>query len=440
MFRRILLLVCAAAFLGSVAAHAAAAPKKRTGKRATVDGTAAVIDSAVILQSEVTDQALIMAQQNNVDLRDTAAAREFKKRVLDSMVRKKLIASEAHRQGITATPAEVDAQVDQMLTSAKRTLGSDAAFLEQLRKENLTEEGLRRKYSDDVREDLAVRRLVQREVQGKVSADTNDARAFFLKHKTELPPRPDMYRLSVILVEVHAGDSVKARAREKATTVLTRLRAGEDFGKLATLFSDDPSAREEGKLPWFTPGTFDTTFEKAARALKPGQVSEVVETRFGFHVIRVDSVQGEKTLARHILVLVQPDTADSVRALEKARAVRARAFAREDFGKLAQQFSDDPDSRSRGGSLEPRELSAFSPDIGGVVSKLLPMQVSDVVRSPSGWVIFRLDEKQPSRPYEYAEVTEQLLQAARDEKFNAALDTWVGELKKKHRVTVHGVR
>jgi peptidyl-prolyl cis-trans isomerase SurA len=434
MLRRLLILLPALLLVTSTMSQAAG---KRTARRGPVDGTAAVVDSIQILRTEVNDQAALMAQQYQVDLNDPAAALKFKNEILDGMVGEKVIASEARRLGIVATQAEIDAEVERAVTGARRNLRSEEAFQEQLRRENMTEESLRRKYAGDVKNQLAVRKLVQREVQSKVTADSTDGRAYFDKHHAELPLRPEMFKLSVILIQVKPGEAVKARARDKATMVLSRLKGGDDFTKLATLFSDDPSAKDGGKLPWFSPGDFDSVFDKAARALKPGQTSEVVETRFGFHVIQVDSVQGLRIKARHILVMVQPDSADSAAALEKARAVRARAFAREDWAKLAEQFSDDPESRSHGGQLEPHDASFFSQELGEVITKLLPYQISNVTRSPGGWLFFRLDEKQPPRPYQYAEIANELQEQARQEKFKTEYDKWVAGLKKKHRVTVH---
>ena len=435
MLRRLPLLLPALLLLGASTSGAAA--PRRTGGRATLDRVAAVVDSVSILRSEVDDQAAFVAQQNQVDPKDAAAMVKLKNQVLDRMVEEKVIASEARRLNVQVTQADIDAEVERAVASARKSVGGEAAFQGQLQREGLTEESLRKKYAGDFKDQLAVRRMVQKDVQSKVSADSNDARAYFDKHHAELPVRPQMYRLSVILIQVKPGETVKARARDKASTVLARLKAGDDFGKLATLFSDDPSAKDEGRLPWFGPGDFDSVFDRAARALKPGQISDVVETRFGFHVIRVDSVAGDRIRARHVLVLVQPDSSDSSAALEKARAVRARAFAHEDFAKLAQQFSDDPDSRDHGGQLEPRELRTFNEELAGVVSRLLPMQISDVARSPVGWVTFRLDEVQPARPYAYLEIVSDLQDLARQEKFKAEYNTWVAGLKKKHRVTVH---
>jgi len=429
-----------------VASLPALAAGKRTARHGTADRIAAEVDSVVILQTEVDDQAAVVAQQNNVDPKNAAAMKKLRTDVLDAMVKEKLIAAEAHRQNIQVTQSDVDAQVDQAIAGARQSLGTEKAFQDQLRREGLTEESLRKKYAADFRERLAASRLVQREVRSKINVDSTDAKAYFDKHTAELPKRPEMYRLSVILLQIPAGDSVKARARAKAAMVLTRAKAGEDFARLATLFSDDPSAKFGGLLrnpqtgdAWFTRGTYDSTFERAAFALKPGQISDLVETRFGFHVIRVDSALGDRIQARHILVLVQPDSSDSAAALEKARAVRGRAMAGEDFAKLAQQFSDDPDSRVRGGELEPRELKTFSDEIAGVVSKLVPKQISQVTRSMSGWVIFRLEEKEPPRPYTYDEIESDLENAAREEKFQTELDKWVATLKKRHRVTLHPI-
>jgi peptidyl-prolyl cis-trans isomerase SurA len=417
------------------------APARRTGRKGVVDGLAAQVDTVSILRSEVEDQARLFASQGNVDLKDPQVARKLKNDVLDRLVEEKVVAAEAHRQNIQVPDADVDQQVEQALQTARQSLGSEDAFQEQLRREHLTEEKLRKKYTGDFRTQLMAQKLVQKEIQTKVSADTNDARAYYALHKGELRPRPDVYHLSAILIRFQAGDSVKARAQQKAQGVLSRVSAGEDFGKLATLFSDDPSARDEGRLPWFSRGDFDSTFTKAAFALKPGETSGIVETRFGYHIIRVDSVDAGRIKARHILILVVPDPADSATTQQRATLVHTRAEAHEDFSKLAEQFSDDVESRTHGGSLEPNDSASlarvFPPPIVQTILTMVPTSISPVLSMSGGLVILKLDEKEPSRPYHYDEIVQDLTGMARQEKLKTAYDKWVAELKKKHRVTVH---
>ena len=289
--------------------------------------------------------------------------------------------------------------------------------------------------------------MVQREVQSRVTVDSADAHAYFAKHQADLPKRPETYDLSAILIQIKPNEANKTRARQKVETVVERLKAGESFGRLATLFSDDPSANNEGLLRapngdhWFTRGTFDSTFEAAAFALKPGQTSGIVETRFGYHVIHVDSASGDRIIARHILVLVQPEAADTAAAREKAETVHSRAVAREDFGKLAQQFSDDPESRGQGGQLEPRTQEmlqrAFPPDEIQKITAMGAGQISPVLLSPSGFVVVRLNKKDPPRAYAYDEIVGDLQEMARQDKLKDEYDRWVAGLKKKHRVSVN---
>jgi len=166
MFRRI---APALALVLLVPALAAAAPKgkpARTGGKAEVDGIAAVVDSITILKSEVGEQAAMLATQPNmnVNLKDPAAAKKFKNDVLDRMVEEKVIASEARRQGITVDQTDVDAQVDQALANARKALGSEEAYQAQLKREGMDEAGLRKRYSEDFHNQLAARKLVQKEV------------------------------------------------------------------------------------------------------------------------------------------------------------------------------------------------------------------------------------------------------------------------------------
>lgn len=445
MFRRIAPVLTLVLLVPTLAAAAPKGKPARTGGKAEVDGIAAIVDSVTILKSEVGDQAAMLASQPNmgVNLKDPAAAKKFKNDVLDRMVEEKVIAAEAHRQGVSVDQAEVDAQVDQALANARKALGSDEAYQAQLRREGLDEAGLRKRYVEDFRNQLAARKLVQREVQSKVTADSADAKAYFEAHKAELPKRPVTYRLSVILIGVKASDAVKAKVKDRAAGVLARVKAGEDFAKLATLFSDDPSARDGGALKtpngdaWIGRGVFDSTFEKAAWALKTGQTSDLVETRFGFHVIKMDSLAGDKAKMSHILLMVTPEPADSSAAMQKALAVRSRAVSGEDFGKLATQFSEDPETRARGGELDPRDLNSFQdPEMAKVIGAMLPSQISSPLKTRSGLVIFRLNAKEDERPYQYGEIEQELENLARQDKTKAAYDKWVAGLKQKHRVTV----
>ena len=422
-----------------VPALAAGAPKRPAKRPAQVDGVAALVDSIAVLKSEVNDQTQILLQQPNVgvDAKNPAALLKLRNDVLDRMVEEKVIAAEAHRQNVQADQSEVDQQVEQALSSARRALGSEEAFQAQLKREGLDEPALRKRYENDFTTQVMARKLVQREVQSKVSADSNDARAYYEKHRAELPKRPVTYKLAAILFQVRASEVMKAKVKDKALGVLARIKAGEDFSKMATLFSDDPSARNGGELPWFTKGQLDTSFEKAAFALKPGQISDVVESRFGFHVIRLDSLAGDRIKTRHVLLMVVPDSSDTAATAARAAAVRSRSVAGEDFAKLAMQFSDDAVTAKNGGNLEDTDLSeGFSPEISQIIKDMVPSQISNVLKSNSGLVIFRLRAKENERAYDYPEISTQLENLAKGEKTKVEYDKWVAGLKKKHRVKI----
>jgi peptidyl-prolyl cis-trans isomerase SurA len=145
-----------------------------------------------------------------------------------------------------------------------------------------------------------------------------EMRDYFEQTKSTMDKRPPTVSFRQIIVSPKASDSARARARGLADSIVAELRKGADFASAARRFSQDPGSRESGgDLGWQRRGTFLPEFEKVEFALKPGAISDPVETAFGFHIIQVIRVQPTETNARHILIMpaVTPADVDTARAL-----------------------------------------------------------------------------------------------------------------------------
>src|SRR5690606_7857965 len=131
----------------------------------------------------------------------------------------------------------------------------------------------------------------------------DEVRAYFEAQKEMLGRRPASLTFEQVVVAPRPSDSARTAARERALEILRELREGADFAALARRHSNDPGTREQGgDLGWFRRGDMVPQFDSAAFALRPGELSGVVESAFGFHIIRVDRVRGAERQARHILI------------------------------------------------------------------------------------------------------------------------------------------
>lgn len=138
--------------------------------------------------------------------------------------------------------------------------------------------------------DFLASEYLKEEVIGKMEVSENDMQLYYKAHKEEFMT-PEMVRARHILIKVDksASEEAKKKAKEKAEEVLKRIKAGEDFAKLASEFSDDRGSKEKGgDLGFFPKGRMTSDFEKVAFSLKPGEVSDVVDTPYGFHIIKVE--------------------------------------------------------------------------------------------------------------------------------------------------------
>lgn len=199
--------------------------------------------------------------------------------VLDDLVAYRLLKQEVKQRPLTVTDADVDARI----AAFKQQMGTEANFKAALQAQQITEAKLR----EDARTDLLVSKLLDQEVNQKILVKPTDIATFYEKNPDRFQ-QGETLRASHILVLVPAEANVQARTalRGRAEAALKAAKAGQDFAKLARQYSQDASAQRGGDLGFFPRGQMVPAFDQAAFALAPGQVSDLVETQFGFHIIK----------------------------------------------------------------------------------------------------------------------------------------------------------
>ena len=208
--------------------------------------------------------------------------------LLDQLITYTVMSQEARSKNVTVSDAEIDARIRQM-----RGTGSDAEFKKTLDARNMSLEQLRA----DAQVQLTIEKLMESQVAGTAAATDAEARDFYAKNPDKFK-RGDTVRASHILLRVdrEAPEAARKQARTRIEGLLQRARKGEDFAALAKAHSNDGSAAAGGDLGYFDRQTMVPPFTEAAFALKPGQISDVVTTDFGFHIIKVTDAKPASTV------------------------------------------------------------------------------------------------------------------------------------------------
>jgi peptidyl-prolyl cis-trans isomerase SurA len=436
-------------------ANTAAKPpahKSSSSGHQELDRIAAVVNDEVVLQSDVDEQVYLFLQRNNVRP-DSGTVDTLRRQVLDQMISEKLIVAEAKRQGMTASPTEVNRQLDQAVAEAKQRLGSEQAFREQLAKENMTEDQLREKYRGEIERQIMAQRLVQKQLPQRTVPQA-EAEAFFAAHPEKFPKFGAQVRLSVIQIPIAADSATTAKGKASAIAARKRIADGEKFAKVAAEVSEDPgSARAGGDLGYFPRGTMDPAFEEVVFSIPLNTLSEPVHTAFGWHLIEVldrdtlrtvarkDSVgpDGKPILeahARHILLRVQVGDADAERARKVADHVYDEARKGTDFAALVRRYSHYTGQSGEGGDIGLVSLSSLQESIRNGIDSLETGQVSEPLANAVGYNIFKVTDRKAERPYTLEEIKKDLPQVVEELQQRERYDAWVKTLRAKAHVEI----
>jgi len=246
------------------------------------EGKVAVVNGTVITQEDFDREMGRVRQQllsRGKPLTDSQIP-EIKKEVLENLINRELLYQESQRKAIKVDEAAINERV----MALKKRFPSEAEFKTALIKANLSEADIRLQ----IKRGLAIEQFITKHFVEKVAVSDKELRAYYDNHPHSFK-QPGQVRASHILIKVdpQAEQSQRAEARKRIEEIQQKLQKGEDFATLAKGFSEGPSSAKGGDLGYFRRGQMVKPFEEAAFALKPGEVSDLVETRFGYHLIKV---------------------------------------------------------------------------------------------------------------------------------------------------------
>jgi peptidyl-prolyl cis-trans isomerase SurA len=328
---------------------AATLPPAAAGQQAArpLDRIVAVVGTRAILASHVDEELVRFQAQGGQLPPDSAGRAKMRRDFLERMVEEEILVQQAQKDtAVRVTEQEVLDAVEQTYQNARKQFTSEVEFQNQLRAVGLgsVEEWRRHLAEDQRRRILQDRLFEQLRQKGKlrpIAPTDAQMREFWEANKAQQPKRPATVSFRQIVVKPQPDSAARMRARQLAESLLVELRHGADFASVAKRFSDDSASREQGgELGWFRRGIMVKQFEDAAFRLRPGEISDLVETPFGFHIIKVERAQPAEILARHVLIVADVSPAQVEIARRLADSVHAALARGAPFDSLVRRAAD----------------------------------------------------------------------------------------------------
>jgi len=365
------------------------------GEEEILDRIVAVVDDQIILHSELKENVrLEMFQRGLSSEGDQEQVKALEREILDGMIADQILLAKAKDDSVLVKQKEIDEVMQEQLTRIREQVGSEEEYQRQLEASGVTERDLKKRFRREIRNYLMKQKMLGSLVHGIVVSN-REVEAFYETYKDSLPAHPERVHISHILIRPKVGSEDQDTLLDKANKILAEAQAGVDFAQLARTHSQDPgSAERGGDLGYFGRGTMLPEFERIAFALQPGTISDIVRTRLGYHIIRVEDRKDDRIHARHILLIANITQKDEQKALEILAGLREKIQSGAGFGELARTFSDDATTASEGGDLGWIPVEHLPSDFKPVTDQLEPGQISQPIYSSSGYHLILLNERE----------------------------------------------
>ncbi len=411
---------------------------RASAEREVIDRIVAIVGDEIILASELAGQMQLISLQSGKAPRNNAEVEQLRNQTLDGMVSDRLFLISAKKDtSIHIRPEEIEQALDEHVARMKENFTSDADFESALAAEGLSVRELRKRFKSEVENQLLKQRYIQRKLFG-VSVSKHEVEEFFKEFKDSIPVQPEALKIAHILLPFKASPKVEDSVKALAEELRSKAIEGADFASMSAQFSSFGAGTNGGDLGFISRSDVVPEFARAAFNLSPGDISGVVKTQFGYHIIKCEEKDGEKLKLRHILLGVVPTKEDSAYSIKLADSLINEIRAGGNFEELAKVFSDDNDSRPQGGELGwfaadkfPRE---FSKDLTGWKT---PGEIKGPISSQFGAHIVKLLDYQPEKEYSLEGSFDELKELARQDKTGRLVDEWVADLKKLTFIEYH---
>ena len=399
-----------------------------------LDRVVAVVDSGVIMESQLNSRVEEILQRIKNDNAELPPLNLIEEQVLDRLIIEEIQLQIADRAGIKIS----DSELNQTLA---RVAAQNNLSLEEFRIKLEGEGTSYRSFRDTIRKELIIQRVQRGKVGAKIDISEQEIENFINSEegKTQLA---EQYNVQHILLSVSRGSTEKEIEEIKinANSLISRLNDGENFEKLAASFSAGQNALEGGYLGWRTEAELPSLFAEVVTELKVGEIASPLRSGAGFHILKLIDKRGntvkflDQTLARHILV--QPsEIRTENQAEELINTIYERLTSGEDFKQLARQYSEDPGTKMDGGELGWSNPGDYDPAFEQTLNATKIGELSKPVKSSFGWHVIEVMDRR-NEDVSQEEQKDRAFRIIFDRKFEQELQSTLIELRAEAYVDI----
>lgn len=425
-FRLSAILSCAAVAIGIAAGTAAQAQNAKPRAIVTVDRIVAVVNDEIITRQELSARVDFAFRQLRQQGTPPPPREVIERQLLERLISDRVQMQHARDIGLRIDDNELDKALERIAAENKLSLAQMRATLQR--------DGVPfDKFREDIRGEITLARLREREVAQRVVVTESEIDNFLQNQQAQ--GQRDEFNVSHILVAVpeNASPEQLQSRRARAEQALAQIKGGADFRQVAAAFSDAPEALQGGLLGWRESERLPALFLEALRPLQAGQLSDILRSPNGFHILRLNERRGgqapivvQQTRARHILIKTN-ELVSEAEARNRLLALKERLDNKADFAELARARSEDT-SAARGGDLGWLNAGDTVPEFEKAMDALKPGEISAPVRSPFGWHLIEvLERRNQDMTREGQRMNARL--ALRERKTDEAYQEWVRQLR-----------
>jgi peptidyl-prolyl cis-trans isomerase SurA len=415
----------------------------QTGKPVLIDKVAATVGDKAILLSEVNAQVEQLKSQS--ESKDSISPCI----VLEDLILQKLLLNQAEKDSVTVTDVQVEAELDKKIRYFVAQIGS-VEELENYLGKSISQ--IKTDFRDRIKEQLLIQQM-QSKIAGEVKVSPAEVKKFYNEiPKDSLPYVESEIQVAQILIKPPVNVVEKERVRKELSDIRQRIIDGKSFASMAAFYSEDiGSAAKGGELGFVSRGDLVPEFEAAAFQLKGKEISPVIESMYGYHIIQLIERRGEMINVRHILMAPKASADDLDRGRIKLdsllQAIRLGSIS---FEEAAGLFSDDADSKNNGGLMVNAatgstffEISQLDQSLFFVVDKLKIGEISEPVMVRSGekkeaYRIVMLKSRTEPHVANLQDDYQRIQSAAENEKREKMVRDWITRKRKSFFVKIDG--
>ena len=400
-----------------------------SGRIVLLDRIVAVVNEDVITRRDLDDRLKVVSAQLRQQGTPLPGTDVLEKQVLERMIYMLVQIQFARETGLRVDDGQLDKALLRIAEDNKISLAQMRATIEK-------DGGLFAKFREDIRDEIVLSRLREREVDNKITVGDNEVDNLLGSLQLQ-DGKIEEFDLSHILIRVPeqvSPEQLRDR-RARAEQALAQIRGGADFRQVAASFSEAPDAVQGGAMGWRELARLPTIFAEAVKGMKSGEVSGVLRSPNGLHIVRLNERRGQEsqvivsqTHPRHILIKTSEVVSEN-EARERLVKLKERLDNGVDFAELARLQSEDG-SASRGGDLGWLSPGDTVPEFEKAMDALKPGQVSGPVRSPFGWHLIQVLERR-NQDMSKQQQRLQARQSLRAQKSDEAYQEWLRQLRDK---------